>query len=68
MTKERSLAYFMSISRLYMKMTDSRENLVDDAEIELFIGSIDKPNLTGIINSQERVCPFSQASDLRISD
>ena len=68
MKQDKRISGFMTISRLYMKMTDARENLVDDAEIELFIGSIDKPNLTGIINSQERVCPFSQVSDLRISD
>ena len=56
MTKERSLAYFMSISRLYMKMTDSRENLVDDAEIELFIGSLDISSLSSLRNSHEPAC------------
>ncbi len=43
----------MAISSLYLKMTDNKDTLVDDEEIELFIGSIDQSNLVLLIGNDE---------------
>ncbi|NKB37684.1 MAG: hypothetical protein GKR93_11010 [Gammaproteobacteria bacterium] len=48
-----ALTGFMAISSLYLKMTDNKDTLVDDEEIELFIGSIDQSNLVLLIGNDE---------------
>jgi hypothetical protein len=51
---------FLAISSLYLKMTSPADRYVDEEEIELFIGSVDKSSLMSIIRKNETIDNFSE--------
>lgn len=53
MSNKTPLTGFIAISNLYLKMTTREDTLVNDEEIELFIGSVDQSNLVSLIGCDE---------------
>ena len=51
---------FLAISSLYLKMTSPADRYVDEEEIELFIGSVDKCSLISIIRKDEKIDDFAE--------